>query len=136
MKVYTDGSANWKTGQAGAACYFPETGKVFRISLKNSKTGRAEIHGLLLAIKNAPEKMNLIVYSDSMYVVGAINEGWLKSWLRNDFEGKKNKDLWTKVSRLIKEKDLKLKMVHIKGHTGDEGNEIADYFANYKLNKK
>ena len=47
--------------------------------------------------------MNVVVYSDSQYVVKAVEEGWLKKWLATNFKGgKKNPDLWRRYAELAK----------------------------------
>lgn len=137
LTAYTDGSANWKNGLGGSACVFENNGNpiVYNKGLKNTKTGRSEIHALLIALNKAPKNVFLTVFSDSMYVVGAISKGWLKNWQSVNFIGLKNADLWIKVkSELDKFKDAGGVVVlkHVKGHSGNIFNELADHYANYK----
>ena len=42
--------------------------------------------------------MRITVFSDSQYVVKAVQEGWLDNWLKTNFKGKKNTDLWKKYA--------------------------------------
>ena len=85
----------------------------------------AVITGLeAIAIKELP----VIVYSDSQYVVRAIEEGWLKNWMKTDFKGgKKNKDLWTQYYHLAQKMNVKLKWV--KGHADNPYNNRCDELA-------
>jgi ribonuclease HI len=71
--------------------------------------------------------MHLTIYSDSQYVVKAINEGWLKNWLRTDFKGKKNKDLWLLYHSLAQPHHVKF--VWVKGHADNAFNNRCDVLA-------
>lgn len=68
------------------------------------------------------------VYSDSQYVVKAIEEGWLNNWIRTGFKGgKKNRDLWEDFYRLSK--TIKVKMIWVKGHATNPYNNRCDELA-------
>ena len=85
----------------------------------------AVIAGLELIRKPA---LPVIIYSDSQYVVKAIEEGWLKNWVKTNFKGgKKNKDLWTRYYHLSQK--FKIKMVWVKGHAGNAFNNRCDVLA-------
>lgn len=72
--------------------------------------------------------MNIVIYSDSQYIVKAVEEGWLKTWLRTDFKGgKKNKDLWLRFAELAEKNHLKF--VWVKGHATNEYNNRCDVLA-------
>ena len=72
--------------------------------------------------------MPVKIYSDSQYVVKAIEEGWLKNWIITDFKGgKKNKDLWTEYHELAKK--FSIKMVWVKGHAENPYNNRCDELA-------
>lgn len=74
------------------------------------------------------KEMPVIVYSDSQYVVRAIEEGWLKTWIKTNFKGgKKNKDLWTTYYHLAQTMNVKLKWV--KGHADNPYNNRCDELA-------
>ena len=67
------------------------------------------------------------VYSDSSYVVNAINKGWLANWQRKGYAKVKNPDLWMRFSNLYK---LHRVTFHwIKGHAGNPENERCDALA-------
>lgn len=74
------------------------------------------------------EGLNIIVFSDSQYVVKAVQEGWLKNWLRTDFKGgKKNKDLWKLYAELASPHNIMFKWV--KGHADNVFNNRCDELA-------
>ena len=73
------------------------------------------------------------VYSDSAYVINALNKGWVASWIRLGWKKKdgsivKNADLWQELVDLIDQFDT-IEFVKVKGHNGDLYNEIADRYA-------
>lgn len=71
--------------------------------------------------------VDVTVYSDSAYVVNAVEKGWLRGWLRTNFKGKKNADLWRRYADLAK--DHKVKFVWVKGHADNLYNNRCDQLA-------
>lgn len=67
------------------------------------------------------------VYSDSTYVVKAVEEGWLANWERTGFKNKKNVDLWQRYLQVAKRHHVRF--VWIKGHAGHPQNEKCDRLA-------
>src|SRR5437868_13539996 len=116
--IYSDGAAIGNPGPGGYGVVLiwgktiKELSKGYRITTNN----RMELMAVIAALE-ALKKSNLdvIIYSDSNYVVKAIEEGWLKNWIRTDFKGgKKNKDLWLRFNELSQNQNIKFKWV--KGH--------------------
>ena len=69
-----------------------------------------------------------LVYSDSQYVVRAVEEGWLKKWIATNFKGgKKNSDLWMEYDELARMHQVKFKWV--KGHASNHYNNRCDELA-------
>ena len=74
------------------------------------------------------ENIPITIYSDSQYVVKAVEQGWLKNWIATDFKGgKKNKDLWMQYHELAKNK--KIRFVWVKGHADNPFNNRCDMLA-------
>tara|TARA_B110000285_G_scaffold193205_1_gene222075 strand:- start:417 stop:956 length:540 start_codon:yes stop_codon:yes gene_type:complete len=164
IKAYTDGSAVVKgklAGAGGFGTYFPDlfgSKKAFSSGFKKTKTGRMEIRALYHAVKAMPsrstEPIQLVVFSDSEYVVKSFTEGRLKKWIlagwRNTSGAVKNKDLWEGVVNEIEKRDfLTLTLKHIRSHQVEKesnenkkkellknpdiiGNMVADRLADYK----
>ncbi len=85
----------------------------------------AVIEGLK-TIKN--NNIPVVVYSDSKYVVRAVEEGWLNNWMRTNFKGgKKNSDLWKEYFELSKQ--FKIKLIWVKGHADNPYNNRCDELA-------
>ena len=72
--------------------------------------------------------LKITIYSDSQYIVKALNEGWLNKWLATNFaKGKKNKDLWVRFYNLYKQHNVKF--VWVKGHAENPYNNRCDLLA-------
>ncbi|MDB5202684.1 MAG: ribonuclease [Ferruginibacter sp.] len=85
----------------------------------------AVIAGLQALTKN---ELPVMVFSDSQYVVRAIEEGWLKNWIKTNFKGgKKNADLWTTYHELARK--FQVKLVWVKGHADNPYNNRCDELA-------
>lgn len=70
---------------------------------------------------------SVTVYSDSKYVVDAVEKGWVFNWQRNGFKKKKNPDLWQRFLKVYPKHNVKF--VWVKGHAGHAMNERCDRLA-------
>ena len=70
---------------------------------------------------------DVVVTSDSEYVVNAIEKGWLKSWEQKGWKKVKNVDLWKRFLDVYKKHHVRFKW--IKGHSGHPENERCDELA-------
>jgi ribonuclease HI len=97
----------------------------YRLTTNN----RMELMAVIKALEALKKPgLQLTIYSDSEYVVRAINEGWLNKWIATNFKGgKKNKDLWMKYYNLAKAHSIK--MVWVKGHADNPLNNRCDELA-------
>ena len=131
IKIYTDGSSRGNPGPGGFGVILlwgnhrKEISKGFRLTTNNRMELLAVISGLEAITK---KELPVIIYSDSQYVVRAIEEGWLKKWMATDFKGgKKNKDLWTAYYHIAQK--MKVKMIWVKGHADNAFNNRCDELA-------
>lgn len=86
----------------------------------------------LLAVIVALEKikfpnMKVQVWSDSKYVVDAVEKGWVFSWVKKNFKDKKNSDLWKRFLEVYKKHQVRFHW--LKGHADHPLNERADRLA-------
>ncbi len=70
---------------------------------------------------------DVTIYSDSKYVIEAVQKGWLMSWLQKGFRGKKNADLWKRFWKVYQQH--RITFCWIKGHAGYVENERCDQLA-------
>src|SRR5690606_10253451 len=96
----------------------------FRLTTNNRMELLAVIKGLE-AIKK--EGIPVTIFSDSKYVVDAVEKGWIWSWQKKNFANKANVDLWKRYIPLHQK--YKPKFQWIKGHAGHIENERCDYLA-------
>ena len=85
-----------------------------------------------MALKKITAEDFVELFTDSAYLKNAFTQGWLANWKRKGWlsEGKsavKNKDLWTKLDKLVENRNIKFNWV--KGHAGDSFNERCDKIA-------
>lgn len=130
INIYTDGAAQGNPGPGGYGVilqygsHVKELSEGYRLTTNNRMELLAVIKGLE-AIKK--EGIPVVIYSDSQYVVKAIEQGWLWNWERKNFKGKKNADLWQRYIPLHKKFEPRFKW--IRGHAGHPENERCDYLA-------
>lgn len=125
--IYTDGaySPNADIGGIGFVIYKDyekvcEFGKPY----KHTTNQRMEIKACIIALSSLKEPSEVIIYSDSMYVVGTMTMDWRRNY---------NQDLWYKLDKLVKKH--KVTFIHIKGHDGNKGNELADKLATSAISR-
>jgi ribonuclease HI len=134
INIYTDGASSGNPGPGAYAAilqyqeYSKELVRGFRKTTNNRMELLAVIAGLE-ALKR--ENQQVIVYSDSRYVVDAVEKGWLAGWIKKDFKNKKNSDLWQRFWNLYKKHQITLQWV--KGHAGNLYNERCDQLATERI---
>jgi ribonuclease HI len=131
IKLYTDGASRGNPGPGGFGVILmwnnhrKEISGGYRLTTNNRMELLAVITGLEAITK---KELPVVIYSDSQYVVKAIEEGWLDNWIKTDFKGgKKNKDLWTWYYELSRNRKIKMKWV--KGHADNPFNNRCDELA-------
>ena len=128
--LYTDGASSGNPGPGGYGVVLKCAGHVKEMSGGYSLTTNNRME-LLAVIKGLEaikwENAEVHVYSDSSYVVKAINEGWLNNWKRKGFAKVKNTDLWIRFDGLLRRHRVAFHWV--KGHAGHPENERCDALA-------
>jgi ribonuclease HI len=134
MKVtaYTDGAAigNPGPGGYGVVLLAPELGlrKEISAGYRLTTNNRMELLAVVVALESLKHKgTKIVIYSDSQYVVNAVEKGWLRNWVQINFKGKKNEDLWRRYLKVAQYHQVTLKWV--KGHAGIAENERCDQLA-------
>jgi ribonuclease HI len=130
VRIYTDGSAKGNPGPGGYGIVLKykdqvkEMAQGFRMTTNN----RMELMALIVALESLKtNKIPVDVYSDSKYVIDAIDKGWVFGWKAKGFKGKKNADLWLRYLALHPKFNLTFHWV--KGHAGHPENERCDLLA-------
>ncbi len=131
VKIYTDGAARGNPGPGGygVMMIWGKLKKELSAGYRLTTNNRMELMAVIAALEALKtNSFTVKIYSDSNYVVKAIEQGWLKTWIDNDFKGgKKNKDLWTRFYELSK--NINLKFIWVKGHADNDYNNRCDVLA-------
>ena len=117
INLYTDGSAKGNPGKGGfgivliAGKHYKEISQGFRHTTNN----RMELLAVIVGLEKLSKENSVVqVYSDSKYVVDAVEKKWVFNWEKKNFKGKKNSDLWKRF--LIIFRKHKVSFTWIKGH--------------------
>ncbi|MGE4586604.1 MAG: ribonuclease HI [Mangrovibacterium sp.] len=130
VTIYTDGAARGNPGPGGygvvllSGSYRRELSGGFRCTTNNRMELLAVITGLE-ALKLVPCRVT--VYSDSRYVVDAVEKGWLAGWVMKGFKNRKNPDLWKRFLEVYRRHEVRF--VWVKGHADIPENERCDRLA-------
>ncbi|MGF1564979.1 MAG: ribonuclease HI [Flavobacteriales bacterium] len=128
--AYTDGGASGNPGPGGYGVVLMwkehkrELSEAFRLTTNNRMELLAVIK-VLESLTRAP--MEVVIYSDSKYVVDAVSKGWVFNWEKKGYKDKKNPDLWQRFLRAYRQH--RVRFVWVRGHNGDPLNERADELA-------
>ncbi|MBS1644570.1 MAG: ribonuclease HI [Bacteroidetes bacterium] len=127
--IFTDGAARGNPGPGGygAILMWGQSRKELSGGYRHTTNNRMELMAVLEALKALKKPMAATIYSDSSYVVNAIEKGWLQGWLRSNFKGKKNADLWKEYAALAKQH--RIRFVWVKGHANNPFNNRCDELA-------
>jgi ribonuclease HI len=131
ITMYTDGASRGNPGRGGygvilmSGDYRKELSQGYKLTTNNRMELMAVIAGMK-ALKK--EGMKITIYSDSQYVVKAVEEGWLDTWIKTNFKGgKKNVDLWKEFYDLSMKHTIRF--VWVRGHANNPLNNRCDELA-------
>jgi ribonuclease HI len=130
IEIFTDGAAQGNPGPGGYGTIMrygtheKEISQGFRLTTNNRMELMAVIAGLEAIRKDG---IPVTIFSDSQYVVNAVEKGWLWNWEKKNFKDKLNIDLWRRYIPLHHR--FKPKFVWVRGHAGHPENERCDRLA-------
>ena len=132
--IYTDGacSGNPGPGGYGAILCYNDVKKEISGGYRLTTNNRMELLGAIAALSLLKEPCTVTLYSDSRYLVDAIEKGWAIKWKKNGWMRTKtdaavNPDLWERLLDLLNKHEVVFKWV--KGHADNPGNERCDELA-------
>lgn len=130
VRIYTDGACSGNPGKGGIGVILTWNGKEKEISQGYSYTtnNRMELLSVIVALESLKkDNLNIEIYSDSKYVVDSVENAWLFNWVKNNFKGKANVDLWKRFLELSSKH--KIKFIWVKGHADNPFNNRCDRLA-------
>jgi len=130
ISIYTDGSAKGNPGPGGYGVVLEYNGNTKELSegFKVTTNNRMELLAVIVGLETIKKSGHqIIIYSDSKYVVEAVNQKWVFNWEKINYKKKKNTDLWKRFLIIYRKHNVILKW--IKGHSGHIQNERCDALA-------
>lgn len=134
VELYTDGACRGNPGPGGWGAILVYAGREKAISGGEERTtnNRMELLAAIAGMEALKEPCEIVLTSDSKYLVDAINKGWLESWKargwkKADKSPVLNVELWQKIDELLNLHKVTFVWVH--GHTGHPYNERCDKLA-------
>lgn len=137
VNIYTDGACKGNPGAGGWAAILECEGKEKELcgGEKNTTNNRMELTAAIEGLKALKTECIVDLYSDSQYLVNAINKGWLESWKKKGWRKADrsvvlNDDLWKELDTLLSKHEVTF--IWVRGHDGHEYNERCDVLASTK----
>lgn len=136
VDAFTDGACSGNPGPGGCAVILRWNGheKTIARGYRRTTNNRMEIRAVIAALEALTEPCELVIHSDSQYVVNAVQQGWAKKWrangwMRNRKEEALNPDLWGRLLDLLERGGHRVRLVWVRGHAGHDENERVDRLA-------
>lgn len=138
--IYTDGACSGNPGKGGwgAILVYKNHRKEISGADANTTNNKMELTAMIKALEMLKEPCEVEAYTDSKYLCDSINNGWAKSWQKNNWIKKDKKpalnaDLWEKLLNLTTKHSVQINWV--KGHAGHPENERCDALATNEIKK-
>ena len=130
VEIYTDGASKGNPGKGGygvvllSGKHRKEISQGFKLTTNN----RMELLAVIIGLESLKkDNETVIIYSDSKYVVDAVEKKWVFSWEKKNFNKKKNPDLWIRFLKIYRQHNVTFKWV--KGHSNNVENDRCDLLA-------
>jgi len=134
VEIYTDGACSGNPGPGGYGAILKHGSHEKEISggYRLTTNNRMELTAVIKSLQELKKPCSVTIYSDSKYIVDAMNLGWVRKWMaggwvKGDRSPVKNVDLWKKVIGLLQTHQVA--WVWVKGHSDNEFNTRCDRLA-------
>jgi ribonuclease HI len=139
VTIYTDGACRGNPGPGGWGVSLRYNGSIKNLYGAEVETtnNRMELMAAIIGLESLTRPCKVVVYTDSKYVLEGITS-WMVNWKSRGWKTAtkkpvKNIELWQRLDAATDSHDISWQW--IKGHTGDEGNEMADALANQAIDE-
>jgi ribonuclease HI len=130
IEIYTDGAASGNPGPGGfgVVLKYKTQRKEISAGFKHTTNNRMELMAVIVGLESINNhQLPVKIYSDSKYVVDAINLKWVLGWRKTGFKNKANPDLWCRFLDIYN--PLKHQFIWVKGHADNVENNRCDVLA-------
>ncbi len=134
VTLYTDGACSGNPGPGGWAAILIYQGHKKELAGGEAETtnNRMELIGVIEGLRALKEPCSVDLWSDSRYVIDALEKGWAERWRQNGWmrskkEEAKNPELWEELLQLTEKHELHYHWV--KGHADNPWNNRCDMLA-------
>ncbi|MCD6543110.1 MAG: ribonuclease HI [Flavobacteriaceae bacterium] len=132
VHIYTDGACGGNPGKGGYGIVMEWVGrpykKEFLQGYRKTTNNRMELLAVIVALEQLKmDGLEILIISDSKYVIDSVVKGWVYNWVKKGFKDKKNPDLWKRFLKVYKKHHVKFEWV--KGHSNHPQNERCDRLA-------
>ena len=134
VEIYTDGACSNNPGQGGwgVVLIYKNIEKKMSGYEKETTNNAMEMTAAIKGLEALNESCDVILYSDSAYLINAFNLGWIHKWKRLGWKRTpkdelKNKELWMRLDELSSYHNVKF--VKVKGHSDNKYNNLCDRMA-------
>lgn len=135
VTISSDGACLGNPGPGGFGIVLRASGNVTELSggYRLTTNNRMEMLGAIVGLETLSEPADVLLRSDSRYLIDAMSKRWIAGWQRKGWRTSsgdpvKNQDLWQRL--LVAVRPHYVKWLHVKGHAGDPDNERCDAIAN------
>lgn len=139
VTIYTDGGCRSQESIGAWACSLKYKDHYKELSgfVENTTNNIMELTACIKALQTLKRPCNVVLISDSNYVVSGMNK-WIKNWIKNDWKttdkkGVKNQELWKELYALTTVHNVQFKWC--KGHSHNKNNARVDFLCNQEMNK-
>ena len=134
IDIYADGACKGNPGPGGygVVLLYGDHRKELSGGYRKTTNNRMELLAAIVGLEALNERCEVTLYSDSTYLVNAMERGWARKWQANGWKRNKkekavNPDLWDRLLQLCEHNSVQFRWV--RGHAGNAGNERCDELA-------
>lgn len=130
LEIYTDGASRGNPGPGGFGVVLLWKGvrKELGAGYRKTTNNRMELLAVIIALESLTRTgMPIRLYTDSKYVVDAIEKKWVHGWIKIGFKNKKNADLWQRFMAIYSKHQVQF--IWVKGHANNRENNRCDAIA-------
>jgi ribonuclease HI len=130
LEIYTDGASRGNPGRGGYGIVlnWNENRREISAGYRKTTNNRMELLAVIVALETLTRVgLHIKIYTDSKYVVDAVEKKWVFGWVKKQFKDKKNKDLWLRFLESYKKHNIQF--IWVKGHASNRENNRCDELA-------